>query len=168
MKKFLVSVAVLAFVLTACSDDSPTSANNNDNNMGNSNPGFLSIQINGDGWQAQQNTIVCNFTNDPQLGDILDIAGTALDGSQITLAISGREPGVYKFNADNMEFDGIVGYTYKKDGQIQNPFLKTSQVTITAHDPASKTVAGTFQFTTVNDEFTGVNGSFGNMVYTEK
>ena len=166
MKKILMFGAILAFILTSCSDDSPNATN--DNNNGTNKPGFLSVQINGDGWQAQQNSIVCIYTKDPQLGDILDIAGTALDGSQITLAVSGIEPGVYKFNTDNMEFDGIVGYTYKKDGQIQNPFLKTSQVTITAHDAANKTVTGTFQFKTDNDEFTGVNGSFGNMVYTEK
>lgn len=173
MKKIFYLFIASAFLFGACSDDTPTSGTNNDGNgngngNGNINPGSLSIEINGETWTALQSALVCNYTNDPQLGDIVDIQGTAADGSQITLAISGIDPGVYQFNPDSLVFDGIVSYTYKEDGQNKTPFMKSSQVTITSHDAAKKQLSGSFQFTSDNDAFIGVNGSFGMLQYTEK
>lgn len=148
--------------LSSCSDEVADVIND-----ATRNPGILKLQLNGVAWDADANTIESTFESDPSAGDHLDIRGRASDGSEIYVSTTGLNLRTYKMDVDNNIFDGLVTYIYILDNKSETPFVEKAEVTITSHDPTTKTVAGTFKFNSTNDEFVGVGGSFSNIVYKE-
>lgn len=162
MSRIMLFVLVFTGLgLISCKDDATADP------LPNVNPGSLSVTINGGSWNALASSLVCTFEKDPQLGDKLDIRGADASGSHIILSTSGLDLKTYVFDTDNMVFEGLVTYIYKVDGRDETPFMVYAEITITAHDALAKTVSGTFNFRTDNDDHVGTNGSFSGMRYTE-
>jgi len=153
---------IILLFFSSCNDEVASVINDATNN-----PGSISFQLNGNAWSAEANTIECTFEKDPSLGDHMDLRGSAADGSQIYVSSSGLDLKTYVFDVDNNIFDGVVTYIYRLEGKNETPFVEKAEVTITAHDPATKTIAGTFKFNSTNDEYVGVGGSFSKIVYKE-
>ncbi|MBO9585250.1 MAG: hypothetical protein J7574_13895 [Flavobacterium sp.] len=176
MKKILsFGFILLTILFSACSSD-----NNDDSDVNN----VVSATINGTAWKSTKVNSVTLIKVKGENQQRFDI--NIQDNAQmLSLACSSELTTAdamplkaYTFDENNDIIDALFINTYLIDGNtFTEHFVETGTLTITAMDPAKKTVSGTFSFTSkkVGSLQTKVNtpevvevknGVFTNLSYT--